>query len=101
MMPPVNWVSGTLLGLGLLPLVATAASGRRSDAAGRGMANAFAVIGFALWLLFAGLFALGVWLDVWFLRALPIFLGALPFPFLAIAGVGELRRRAAARRSKG
>ncbi|HEX7900288.1 MAG TPA: hypothetical protein VF950_21145 [Planctomycetota bacterium] len=87
------WVSGTLLGLAALALALSARPNRGGDAAGRGMAQAYAVFGCLIWALFAGLFGLGVWLKIWFLQALPAFIAALPLVFALLAGLEALRRR--------
>jgi hypothetical protein len=87
------WVSGTLLALAGPALVLSARPNRGGDAAGRGLAQAYATFAGLLWALLAGLFGLGVWLNVWFLKALPTLLAALPPCLALLAGLGALARR--------
>jgi ankyrin repeat protein len=87
------WVSGTLLGLAGLALALSARPNRGGDAAGRGLATAYLAFATTAWLILAGLFGLGVWLNVWFLKALPTLFAALPPCLALLAGLWALGRR--------
>lgn len=79
-----------VLGLYAALLLAAAIGNRRgggTDAAGRGLAVAYLLVGGLLWCLLAGLTALGYWVGPRFLVHAPFVPIALPLVFLAVAGL--------------
>ena len=77
-----------LLGRYALALVLAGARKSNSDAAGRGMEKAYLAIGMMVWLLMAGLTALGIWTPARFLVYVPFVPLLLP---VLLLGEGILR----------
>jgi hypothetical protein len=77
-----------LLGLYALALVLAGARKSSGDAAGRGLEKAYLAIGMMIWLLMAGLTALGIWTPARFLAYTPFIPLLLP---VLLLGEGVLR----------
>ncbi|RPH40939.1 MAG: ankyrin repeat domain-containing protein [Planctomycetota bacterium] len=84
----ITRIALALLGLYALAFVLAGARKSKSDAAGQGLAKAYLAIGMMIWLLMAGLTALGIWTPARFLVYTPFV--PLLFPVLLL-GEGILK----------
>lgn len=94
----LTWLSGGLLAvLGIALAIAARGAGRGSDAAGRGLAQAYTAFAALLWLALAALFGIGVATGVRWLTAAPLLVVAVPAAAAVLRGLCRALFRARSR----